>query len=96
MRNNSLAVLGLFVTDSTIEGVLLNEDKDGKIHFVQRVSKRRLRPGETVLNGAAILPGMKDHNESDYTLEIGDGSSRGAEMSMQKKTGSAGGGTAVA
>jgi len=94
MRKKTTTVLGLFVTDTSVEGVLLSEEQDGKINLLHRVSKPRSRRGESVLNSATVLPGMKNRSESDYTMEVGDGSSQSSELFMKGEFGASG--TAVA
>lgn len=74
MSRKSPAVLGVFVTDSSVEAVLLRRSDDKKVHVVGRYVKQRARRGERVGDLAAVIPGLRESTVSDYTMEVGDGS----------------------
>lgn len=85
MQRKNSAALGIFVTDTSVEGVLLRKDEKGRIHLVGRYSKHRARRGESVLKATSLLPGLKDRSESDYTMEIGDGSQQTTDLFLPKE-----------
>lgn len=89
MQRKNSAVLGLFVTDTSVEGVLLRKDETGRIHFIGRYSKQRARRGESALTATSLLPGLKDRSESDYTMEIGDGSEQTTDLFLSREFGGA-------
>ena len=82
MSKKNPAVLGVFVTDAGVEGVLLRRSNDGKVHIVGRYVKQRARRGERVGDLAAVIPGLRESTVSDYTMEIGDGSGRGGDRDI--------------
>jgi hypothetical protein len=79
MSKKTSAVLGVFVTDTSVEAVLLRRSADNKTHVVGRYVKQRARRGERVGDLAAVIPGLRESTVSDYTMEVGDGSNGKAE-----------------
>lgn len=69
-------VLGLYVTPDTLEAVLVRK-RGERAEVVQRFLRQRVREGALASAGefATSLPGLKGSDDSDYTLEVGDGSS---------------------
>ncbi|MDX1741340.1 MAG: hypothetical protein R3178_08615, partial [Rhodothermales bacterium] len=68
------SVLGVFVTDTVVDAVLMKR-VGNKIHIVNRFGRPRSRLGDKISDLATVLPGLKDRSETDFTLEIGDGTS---------------------
>ena len=69
-----LAVLGVFVAESTVEGVLLRRAEKGeKIHIMGRYVRPRARRNERVVDLASAIPGLQDTSGSDFVLEVSDG-----------------------
>ncbi|MEZ4696875.1 MAG: hypothetical protein R2832_10710 [Rhodothermales bacterium] len=74
MKKKESGVLGVAIADGSIEAVLLRRDGDN-VALVQRFVRQRVRTGDRISDLAAVIPGLKDSTDSDYTMEIGDGSS---------------------
>lgn len=68
------AVLGISVTPHAIESVLLRAG-DERTELVQRFARQRARKGELVSSGdlSTVVPGLKSREESDFTLQVGEG-----------------------
>ncbi len=73
MSKKSQGVLGVSISDGSIEAVLLRSDATG-VSMVKKFVKPRLRSGDRVGDLAAVIPGLKESTDADYTMEIGDGS----------------------
>lgn len=73
MKKKDPGVLGVAISDGAIEAVLLRRD-DKQVALVKRFVKQRVRTGDRISDLAAVIPGLKDSADSDYTMEIGDGS----------------------
>jgi hypothetical protein len=69
------AVLGVYVGQQTIEGVLLRKAGE-HTEVAGRWVRQRSRRGEKVAAGsfATVLPGLKDSSDNDFTIQVGDGS----------------------
>ena len=72
-------VLGVSVTAQLIEAVLLQQTDD-QVNVVKRFIRQRAKSQEfsTTKSLAKALPGLKGSEESDYTLDIGDGGTAAA------------------
>ncbi len=68
------SVLGVFVTDTVVDAVLLRKVGD-RVQIVNRLARPRSRFGDRISDLTTVLPGLKDSSEADFTLEIGDGTS---------------------
>ena len=82
-KNKHDSVLGVFVTDTVVDAVLMKRSGD-KIHIVNRFGRPRSRLGDRISDLATVLPGLKDSSEADFTLEIGDGASASA-ITVQRR-----------
>ena len=71
-KKYSGASLGIFLNDGTVEAALVRKDGDDLI-FVNKFVRKRKRQGERISDLAAVVPGLRDSSEADFTLEIGDG-----------------------
>ena len=82
------AVLGVYVAPETIEAVLLRQG-DGHVDVVQRFVRQRTSQSELVATKdlALALPGLKTADDSDYTLEVGDGSAGAADAFLPSEFG---------
>ncbi len=86
--NAHRAVLGVYVAPETIEAVLLRQG-DGHVDVVQRFVRQRTSQSELVATKdlALALPGLKTADDSDYTLEVGDGSASAADSFLPSEFG---------
>lgn len=88
----SSAVLGVYVGPETIEAVLLRDAGD-HVNVVQRFVRQRT--GKAAMATSAdlsmALPGMRGSDDSDYTLEVGDGSASGTPAFLPSELGNLGG-----
>ena len=68
------AALGIFISPNRIEAVLLRP-KGEHAEVVGRFTRQRIRTGELIGSGtlAAVLPGLRGTEDSDFTIQIGDG-----------------------
>jgi len=75
-QNPSNAVLGIFVKATTIEGALL-APAGKRYEVVATLSRKRMKTGEKTWTGslAPILPGLREGDEGDFTIQVGDGGS---------------------
>ncbi|MBT8400582.1 MAG: hypothetical protein KJO98_08905 [Rhodothermia bacterium] len=91
------SVLGVFVTDTVVDAVLMTRSGE-RIHISNRFARPRSRMGDRISDLSAVLPGLKDRSETDFTLEIGDGTngSDPSSLFLSSEFGASGGvGTAT-
>ncbi|NNE34559.1 MAG: hypothetical protein HKN13_04955, partial [Rhodothermales bacterium] len=73
MRQKDSGVLGVSISDGSIEAVLLRSTET-EVSLVKKFVRQRVRTGDRIGDLAAVIPGLKDSVDSDYTMEVGDGS----------------------
>ncbi len=85
------AVVGVYVTPAMVEAVVVRPEEMGS-RIVHRIVRQRVRPGELVTAETMemAVPGLKSHEESDFTLEIGGRNGGGASTFLPSEFGAKG------